>query len=264
MRIRPGRRAALPASLLLVLLVAVGCGRPGSDAPAAASAMPNPATSAPAEPQPDRTASPAPAVPGFAHQPLWPFADAEAVRTWQAAYRAGGQQPWHLDAEATALGFTQGYLGFTGIDRVTSHAESGADAWVGVGFALPNGTESTASVLHLARFGDGPDAPWEVVGSRDETLVVDTPAYGGRVTSPVTAGGTITGVDESLRLQLRKLGRDGTVGEFCCVPAGGQAARWSATVPFTDAGSGPLTLVVSTGGHVADVEEFAITAVRTG
>ncbi|GEL17089.1 hypothetical protein PA7_09260 [Pseudonocardia asaccharolytica DSM 44247 = NBRC 16224] len=253
--------------MLLVLLVAVGCGQPDTDAPGAAPATTNPSTTAPSDspaPTPDRPGGPTPTVPAFDHQPLWPFPDLDAVRAWQEAHRTGGQQPWHLDAEATALGFTQGYLGFTGIDRVTSYTENGADAWVGVGFALPNGRETTASVLHLARFGDGLDAPWEVVGTRDETLVVDTPAYGSPVTSPVTAGGTITGVDESLRLQLRTLGRDTPVGEFCCVPAGGQSARWSATVPFTDAGAGPMTLVVSTGGHVADVEEFAITAVRAG
>jgi hypothetical protein len=46
------------------------------------------------------------------------------------------------------------------------------------------------------------------------------------------------------------------------VPAGGQAQRWTATVAFTSAAQGALTLVVSTGGHTAEVQRFAITGLR--
>jgi hypothetical protein len=30
---------------------------------------------------------------------------------WQQSYRAGGHQPWHLDARLTALSFASGFLG---------------------------------------------------------------------------------------------------------------------------------------------------------
>jgi hypothetical protein len=36
------------------------------------------------------------------------------------------------------------------------------------------------------------------------------------------------------------------------------------TVGFARPAGGVLTVVVSTGGHVAEIERFAITAVRTG
>jgi hypothetical protein len=256
-------RACLGPALLLVLLAIVfGCGRPAQPSP---SGGPLTTSLAPAPtPAPAATpTAPDPGGAGFAPQPLWPFPDAPAAAAWQDGYRTGGHQPWHLDAELTALSFTQGYLGFTGIDRVTSSTTTGNDARVGVGFTLPNGRDSTAAVIHLVRFGTDADAPWEVVGTRDDTLVLDTPPYGSQVTSPIAAGGTITGVDESLRLQVRQAGTQRPLGETCCVPAGGQTQRWTATVAFAGAADGALTLVVSTGGHVADVERFAITGLRS-
>ncbi|NMH95539.1 hypothetical protein HF519_29160 [Pseudonocardia bannensis] len=197
-------------------------------------------------------------------QPLWPFADAAAAREWQASYRSGGQQPWHLDPGVTALSFVQGYLGFTGLDQVTSSYEGSGRALVGVGAALPDGRILTAAIVRLVRLGIGDDAPWEVVGTRDTTLSVDTPAYGSTARSPLPVGGTISGVDESLRVQVRRVGAEAPAGTACCVPAGGQNTRWSTTVPFTSPPGPVLTVVVATGGHVADVERFAVTGVRAG
>ncbi|MDN5859689.1 MAG: hypothetical protein L0H84_13805 [Pseudonocardia sp.] len=194
---------------------------------------------------------------------LWPFADQAAVAAWQESYHSGGSQPWHLDAAATALGFTEGYLGFAGVDRVTSTELAPDEAWIGVGYALPgDGREATAAVLHLVRVGAGQDAPWAVVGTRDSFLTIDTPAYGSAARWPLTVGGTITGVDESLH--VRVLGLDGLAGEVCCVPAGGEKSPWSVEVPLGTTRAGDLTVVVATGGHVADVERFAITAVTGG
>jgi hypothetical protein len=252
------------AVLLVLLAIVSGCSRPAPTMPPSPSAGPVPPsiTATPTALTGAPTVNAGPDGEDFGHQPLWPFPDAAAVRAWQDSYRTGGQQPWHLEPDTTALSFTQGYLGFTGIDRVTSSTTTAQDAWVGVGFTLPDGRDRTAAVIHLARFGTGADAPWEVVGTRDDTLVLDTPRYGSPVTSPITAGGTITGVDESLRLQIRQADAPRPLGEFCCAPAGGQAQRWTATVAFTGAAERALTLVVSTGGHVADVEQFAITGLH--
>lgn len=250
------RRALRLAGALTLLLAAVACG--GGSPPGPPTATPGPSASA-------ATSTPSTAR-AFDHQALWPFADATQVAQWQQAYRDGGTQPWHLDAAATATSFAQGFLGFHELDRVTSTQQAGPEAWVGVGQALPNGTDSTAAVVHLARWGDGTDAPWEVVGTRDTTLTLDTPAYGAAVTSPLTVAGVITGVDESLRVQVRRPGAEAALGESCCLPAGGQDTRWSTTVAFsgatTGAMTGAMTVVVSTGGHVADVERFAVTGVR--
>jgi hypothetical protein len=250
----PRARRAVAGALLAAALLAA-CGQPAAEVPV--PAMPTASTAQ----LPTTAAQPAgtPAPAAFAHQPLWPFADATQVRAWQDAYRAGGQQPWHLDPGETALSFTQGYLGFAGIDRVVATTRGGNDAWVEVGFALPDGRLSTAAAVHLARWGTGADAPWEVAGTRDTTLVLDLPSYGSTVRTPLTVGGAVTGVDESLR--VRVIGPTGQVGESCCLPAGGDARRWTTTVPLTGTARGTLTVVVSTGGHVTDVERFAVTGV---
>ncbi|MEU7886621.1 hypothetical protein AB0B54_14050 [Microbispora bryophytorum] len=208
------------------------------------------------------TSSAGPLVAGR-YQPLWPFADEKQARDWQESYRSGGHQPWHLDAERTALSFTQGFLGFTGVDQVVKRTVTGGDARVSVGIrGEGGGRPGIAAVIHLVRFGAGPDAPWEVVGTDDTTFSLTTPGYGAVVSSPVTVGGRITGVDESIRVDVRATGSARPLGERCCVPAGGDGVPWSATVTFRAAPGRTLTLVASTGGHVAKVERFAVTGVR--
>ena len=200
----------------------------------------------------------------FGYVPLFPFGNLAAVRAWQASYASGGHQPWHLDADQTALAFTQGYLGFSQINKVVAHTISGGDAHVTVGLTLPDGQVNHAAIIHLVKFGPGRHAPWEVVGTDDTTLTLDIPAYGGTATSPVTIGGKITGVDENLRAEVHRLGSSSPAGSYCCQPAGGQATPWSLTVPFHAASGQVITIVVHTGGHVAAVERFAVTGVRVG
>jgi hypothetical protein len=96
--------------------------RPTTPEPTASSAPTTPeptASSAPTTPEP--TASSAPTTRQFRYQPLWPFTSEAAAAAWQRSYRAGGHQPWHLDAKQTALSFTTGHLGFTEIDKVVDH-----------------------------------------------------------------------------------------------------------------------------------------------
>ncbi|MFF2549657.1 hypothetical protein ACFVUS_01605 [Nocardia sp. NPDC058058] len=222
----------------------------GQPAPSATVAAPG--TSAP-------SATPAP---GFAHQPLWPFADAGAAAVWQQSYRDGGHQPWHLDPAATALNFVQGYLGYGNLNKAVLTTTKGEESWVTVGFDNPNGVAVVAAMLHLARIGTGADAPWEVIGTDDRTLSLDNPQYGAKVNSPLAVGGHVTGVDESLRVQVRQLGKGQPVGEIPGIPAGGQNSPWSGSVPFTASCPGTLTVAVATGGHVEAVERFAITGVH--
>jgi hypothetical protein len=243
--------------------LAVACGTAAG--PPSASQRPASSTSVPASaPVTTVAPSPVPTPVPFGYQPLFPFGDLAAVRAWQASYASGGHQPWHLDADQTALAFTQGYLGFSQINKVATHTISGKDARVTVGLTLPNGRVNHAAIIHLVRFGTGKYVPWEVVGTDDTTLTLDIPAYGGTATSPVRIGGKITGVDENLRAEVRQLGASGPVGSYCCQPAGGQATSWSFTVPFHAAAGQVITIVVHTGGHVAAVERFAVTGVRVG
>jgi hypothetical protein len=197
------------------------------------------------------------------YEPLWPFANYSQAGHWETVDGPNGHSPWHLDAKATALSFADGFLQFTDITIVTT-ARIGVDqAHVGVGFRDANGTAHTSAVLHLVRYertlGDT-KAGWEVVGSDDTTFSVERPAYGSAVSSPMTVGGHITGVDENIRVVVRTLG--GVVGNAAPLPAGGATSPWSVRVSFS--GSGVLTVVASTGGHLIQHERFAIQGVHTG
>ncbi len=254
----PIRLAAAAAAGLLAVACGTAAAPPASHPAASGTSAPVSAPATTAAPSP----APTPVPSGY--QPLFPFGNSAAVRAWQASYASGAHQPWHLDADQTALAFTQGYLGFSQINKVAAHTIRGTDARVTVGLTLPNGQVSHAAIVHLVKFGSGKYVPWEVVGTDDTTLTLDIPAYGGTATSPVRIGGKITGVDESLRAEMRHLGSSSPVGSFCCQPAGGEATAWSLTIPFHAASGQVITIVVRTGGHVAAVERFAVTGIRVG
>ncbi|MEV4946974.1 hypothetical protein [Streptomyces sp. NPDC053755] len=236
-----------------------GTARPTTVSPAPSASEPS-ATASPAAPAPKTPRStPPPDVQGL--QPLWPFTTRAQAQAWERAYRSGGHQPWHRDPEQTALAFTRDYLGFTDVDKVTSRAVSGRHARIGVAPGGPEG--GTAAVIHLVRFGTGADAPWEVVGTDDTTFSLTTPAYGSPTGSPLHVGGRITGVDESIRVEVRQPSSEAPLGTSpCCTAAGGTDQPWNARVTFSGARDPILTVVASTGGHVAEVERFTVTAVR--
>jgi hypothetical protein len=227
-------------ALLLVLPLTACAAADKEQPPATSTPSPSP-TSATPRPLLPEAMLPAPL------QPLWPFTSPEAVRTWQRGHRSGGHSPWHLDPAQTALSFTRGFLGFDGIDQVTSRKINGADAHIGVGARTEGDRTSTAAIIHLKRVGTGADAPWEVVGTDDTDLTLTIPAYGSHATSPLKVGGKITGVDESVRVQIRRAGTDTPVGTSCCLSTGGTASPWSVTVTFTATPKTPLTIVASTG-----------------
>lgn len=194
------------------------------------------------------------------YQPLWPFATQAEAEKWQRAHREDGREAWRLDPGRTALTFTRRFLGFTEIDQVVKTVREGVHARVHVGQRAEEGSRRlVAAVVHLVRYGSGDDAPWEVVGTDDTTLSLTTPAYGAAVGSPLTVGGRITGVDESIKIQVRHPGAK--LGEECCLSAGGENSAWTAKVTFTPAPGRTLTIVASTGGHIAAVERFSVTGV---
>lgn len=238
--------------------------RPASP-PAATATRPAPSQSA-SSPAPSRSATGTPTLsppPVFErYQLLWPFGSHSAAEQWRT--KGGGSQAWHLDPEETALNFTRSYLGFTDIDQVTETFLDDLGAHVGVGFRDPNGTLRTAATLHLVQLGTASDSPWEVVGSDDTTLTLETPAYGSQVSSPMTIGGRITGVDENITVSLLRLTASGADrATVARVPAGGDRAPWT-TGPVSFTQRGVLTIVASTGGHLQQVERFAIHGVHTG
>jgi hypothetical protein len=243
-----------------------GCGSTTTSAPSTGASAPASAGSsgsAPATTQP-------PTAPGTPVQatglpagylPLFPFASLADVRAWQASYESGGHQPWHRSPDLTAIAFAS-FLGYTDVTQVAGSTVSGGDAHVAVGIKRPNGTISTAAVIHLVPFGSGRYAPWEVVGTDDTTFTLDRPAYGGTVPSPVRVGGAITGVDESIRVTVHTLRAQRPVGVYCCRAAGGARSPWSASVTFHVTPGQVITIAAATGGHVAAVERFAVTGAR--
>ncbi len=230
--------------------------------PTAVAPPPGPTSPVPTtSPTPTATQS-APAAFELGYQPLWPFANLADAKEWQASYRNGGHQPWHLSATATAQAFVAS-LGFSEIDTITNQRTDADGAHIGVGYVDPNGTKRTAAVLHLVRFGTDTDSPWEVVGSDDTDFSLEKPDYGSVVSSPVTVGGHITGVDENIKVSVRQVSSEKPIGQACCTPAGGVNQPWSTKVSFTGATEPVITVVASTGGHLLAVERFAIQGVRT-
>lgn len=250
---------------------AAGPGPTGSTGPTGAAPVsvqptvsrPAPAPLPPASNGPQPTATSGPAAPVFRYLPLWPFGSVEDAVAWQQAASPGGHQPLRLDAGMTAQVFTQTYLGFGTVDRIVGATASGDEAWIQVGYRAANGNDMAAATVHLARIGAGDGRPWEVVGTRDVDLSLTTPGYGATVTSPVTVGGRISGVDESLTVQVRGLRDDAALGHVAGIAAGGQDAPWSTIVPFGTAAGTVRAIVVSSARHDATgVARFAVTGVR--
>ena len=212
-------------------------------------------------------APPATVAPALDTPPLlWPFRTVDEARQWQEEGEPEGHSPWHADPEATAVAFTTGYLGFTGIDRVVDSEVTGDEARVTVGFNTEEATTGAlpAAVIRLIRLGDGPAAPWEVVGTADDPdFSITRPEPGEVVSSPLEVLGRITGVDESVQVQIRQPSTSDPLGEApCCGAEGGENSLWSRTVPFAGATDPFLTIVASTGGHIVEVERFVVVGVR--
>ena len=232
-----------------------------TSAPRTATPSATPPRTATPSARPPRTTPPV-TLPLRGLVPLWPFTTLAEAARWETVDGPAGHSPWHADPATTALLFTENELGFTDITTVTSTViDAHGDAHVGVGYLL-GGQRKTAAVLHLARYGaDSHDAraPWEVVGSDDTTLTLEQPAYGATVSSPMTVGGHITGVDESITVTVRTL--TGIPQTAAPLPAGGNDTPWRVTVSFGQ--HGVLIIVAATGGHVTQHERFAIQAART-
>ena len=193
-------------------------------------------------------------------QPLWPFrtfADAEA---WRAA-AAEGHQPWHADAAGTAALFTTSFLGFTEIDEITSTDVRADEAWIGVGYREEAGRPPvTSAVVHLVRFGPHADSPWRWSAPATPASRWTPPATGpaSRHRPRSAARSRAWTSAWSCRCASRRRGpaRRGPVR------AGGRRGLpWQTTVAWSGASDPALTVVVWTGGHVQDVERFAVTGV---
>ena len=196
---------------------------------------------------------------------LWPFRSNYEADTWWAP-NGPYREPWRMDAGETALRFTRDYLGYTDIDTVSNVTYDDDGARVTVGIKATPEITTTAAVIRLVRVGSTPNGPWEVIGTEDSDFTINPIAS--PVSSPLTVSGSITGVDENIKVQV--LGPSPGLlqpsarrfGDACCAPAGEPSIPWSLTVDLTGDSSDLLTVAASTGGHLAGVERFTVTSLR--
>ena len=199
-------------------------------------------------------------VPPESYPYMYPFTSLAAAQEWQSS--GAGQQPWHLDPGLTAKSFAD-FLGYSEADQVISTETDASGAHVALGYDNPNGQPVVAARVHLVRAGDGNDAPWEVVGNEQlPSFTLTTPTYNGGRSSAVRVAGTITGVDENIRVSVHQQSSSTALGEFCCLPAGGQDAPWETAVSFANATDSVVVISASTGGHIQQIERFVFTAIR--
>jgi hypothetical protein len=190
---------------------------------------------------------------------LWPFRSNYEADVWWAP-NGPYREPWHMDAGETALRFTRDYLGYTDIDTVANVTLDGYGARVTVGIKATPEVTTTAAVIRLVRVGSTPNGPWEVIGTEDSDFRINPIAS--PASSPLTVTGSITGVDENVKVQVLSPSA-GRIGEACCAPAGEPSMPWTLQVDLIGDNGDLLTVAASTGGHLAGVERFTVTSVRT-
>jgi hypothetical protein len=220
------------------------------------------ATTSPKVTDTTTVATTTPITPQFSYLYVYPFPSLAEAQAWQRAYRSGGHQPWHLDPGMTATSFAD-FLGYAMADQVISVHTDASGAHVALGYHNPNGVPVTSSVVHLVRVSNGNDAPWEVVGNdQSSDFTLTSPKYAAAAVSPMRVAGTITGVDDNIRVSVRQPSSNLPLGGFCCLPAGGVNSPWSTTASFTNATDPILVISASTGGHLQTIERFVFTATR--
>ncbi len=248
---RSGRHVVSAGFATLAILAAGACGSGSSSTPDSTT-RPRATTSSSTTPSP-RAVLAAPLL------PLFPFQSAAEAAAWS---HDSEHDTRFGDAGATALAFAR-FLGYAEIDRVVRIRTDATGAHVSVGAFVPDTDRLTiAAVVHLVRYAADAASPWEVVGTDDTDLTLTEPAYGSAVASPLAVAGRISGVDESIKVRVVQLHANGVLGEFCCTPAGGRDSAWSSSVAFTTPTDPILMVSVSTGGHILDVERFAVNGVR--
>jgi hypothetical protein len=247
-------------SALAVVLLLAACGSSASKPSTSTTTRPRATTTTTGGGTTSTTVPTTDAVLAPPLLPLFPFQTTAEAQAWMTAHAASGARPEFADPGTTALAFAH-FLGYDEIDRVTATNTDAKGAHVSVGFLVPDTQQArSAAVVHLVRALNDAAAPWEVVGTDDTTFALTRPAYGAPIRSPLAVGGTITGVDESIRVQVRQLHAGQPLGGFCCIPAG--SAPWSGTVTFTTPSDPVLMVAASTGGHVRRVERFTVNGVR--
>ena len=156
----------------------------------------------------------------------------------QALWSGPDGASWRSDADQTALHFLSDHLQMPYLDTVVASTVRGDSAEVAVGRGLPSETKRAvaATTITLQRAS----GTWYVESARADLLTVTTTSVNA---STVTVSGRLTGVDESIQVELLA-GDSPQPLAHASTPGGGQDSPWQVTLerPVTDATR--LTVVV--------------------
>lgn len=207
-----------------------------------------------------------PAVPDMLT--IWPYATRREAAAKATEAMRSGAMPWLLDPKQSALLFVQNFLRRPEVDVVTATRPLLAGIGVTVGRRIAGGSQVfEVTTVYLVRVSAASNAPYVVVGASANYLTIDSPVAAAAVRSPVSVAGTITGVDEVVRAELRVLSRPDPLGTGT-VPAGGQDSPWSLTLAFTGSVDRAGALVASTDspadGGVARIVAQAVSLAPSG
>ena len=230
---------------------------PPATAPVAGGA---PATTAPQPPAP----APAPAGP---FPGIWPFSTQEAVDG-----HGDGNGPTFdvTDAAVTAEAFARDYIGM--LDPVVGDAEPAGDGEVTVDLrqrgedGRPLGAAGPVTVVTLRSFASSDGPVWSAVGARSANVVVDEPAAGAQIASPLTVRGRATGYEGTVAAEVRE---DGMAAgqhlgqEVGIAGTGGELGPLALAVPFDRpaGGAGALLVTTDTGRDGVGVWEATVVKV---
>ncbi len=202
--------------------------------PAAPGGRATPASSAPA------------LLPGAQAFTIWPYVSPPPPSSVLGYY---------LDPARTALAFMR-FLQAPEVDTVLTNTVETTSVGVGravtLGRRMADGKVRAVSVVHLIRLGTDVAAPYAVTRAAGAyTLKITFPGLAAPVRSPLTVKGTIDGIHQSIRVELRATSGTAPISAPAAGP-GSATTGWQARVSFTAPASGVGALVARTDSDAGD------------
>ncbi|MGH9190338.1 MAG: Gmad2 immunoglobulin-like domain-containing protein [Acidimicrobiales bacterium] len=164
---------------------------------------------------------------------IWPF----ATQTEADAYAAGPDRTFR-DPSATAREFAARYVGMASpVAFVPVVVGEVTDVPVGFGRGeggAPISGPRPSMTVSLRRTGDGPTAPWTVVGARSAEITVDQPKSLSRISSPVKLAGTAIAFEGNVTVAVREDGMlsDQSLGRGSVTGGGTEKIPFDGEVEF--------------------------------
>jgi hypothetical protein len=227
-------RALVPALLVLIALLATGCGNDSDSSGSDSSSSSSTSTTTTTIPS---TEQPATAI--------WPFTDSTTR---------------YSEPAAAAEGFAIDYLGFATPVIGTFAAGDSRSGEVTVQ-PTPTGPVTTVAVRQLTN-----DDTWWVLAAITPNLQLQVPNANTSITSPVTLSGESTAFEGTVTVEVREDGTVTPVGsDFVTGGANGEFGPFSKAISFTPPTAASGAIVLKTfGGENGVVWEATVIRVQFG